>query len=128
VGVTSPGRIKLRVYLQNHFCGCGDPRGALTSLKSFLESCARDRPDGVYAGGWVDARISDDGLRWLFLYMMDQHSGLIEHGSAASSAWLTPLGVEMLALMRAEPDLDAVLGEHCACGHDYDDEEHRCLP
>lgn len=116
-------RQELRVELA-WFCGCGDPPLAADALLRFLDM----HPLYEGWGEWAEA-MPDAGLRWLFLYVLDDRTDWFEHGSAVSGQWLEPKGEAVRDALRREKVLDgfeSLFAEHCVHGFDFDDESHDC--
>jgi hypothetical protein len=81
-------------------------------LREYL-ACFRDRGDGRHFLDLEAARTfgGGDSVFCLLGYLLDG-AGLIEHsGSVVSSAWLTPLGIEVKGRIEADPDGDWSEGE-----------------
>jgi hypothetical protein len=118
-------RRELRIWLDEHFCGCGLPEAALCSLLALLELA---RP---YSLDEQRALIPDEGVRYLVLYMLD-HYGLIEHGVSVDGAWPTDVGKALLKQLRIEStdNFEGLLMDHCAHGYDLDEMgrgKHDCI-
>ena len=71
-------RQELRVFLQAHFCGCGDHAAAAGVLLNLLEIW-NDR--GRSMSRELSKLVQDEGCQWLLLYLVDQHMGLVDHGT-----------------------------------------------
>jgi hypothetical protein len=115
-------RPELRVFLQDWFCGCGEPDEAAKALLRLL----RLHPlfDNREA---FEAWLPDVGLQNLVLYSLDRKE-LTEHGGSVGGGWLTPLGEQVLSALAAEEadGFEALTEMHCAHGYDIDDREHVC--
>lgn len=114
-------RQDLSVFLQDWFCGCGNPRDAAAALLRLLRlHPAYDHTEEL------EALIPDNGIRHLLLYHLDQ-LGLTEHGGNIGGAWLTDKGEAVQdALSREEVDgFVALLQLRCVHGFS-DDEPHDC--
>ncbi len=110
-------RQELRVFLQEHFCGCGDPESACRSLLRLLEQFSSHDHEAAYLA--LPKWIPDDGIMFLVLYWLDRQS-LIEHGGGVLGSWLTDKGKETLeALRREAPDDFEALNE-MSCVHGFD--------
>lgn len=87
-------------------CGCGDPAGALTLLRDFLQAIHDRRDDGDLSFDEAEARIASlqnenaEAMHWWFWYLLDQRD-LIEHGGNVSGGWLTDKGQELLTALKA---------------------------
>jgi hypothetical protein len=119
-GMTRP---ELRVFLSDHFCGCGSPEAASAALLRLL----RLHPLYDHRAEFK-AWVPDDGIEYLLLYALDRWE-LTEHGGSAGGAWLTPKGEAVRdALTREEADgFEALNGNYCVHGYDVDDESHDCM-
>ena len=112
-------REELRVFLQDHFCGCGNPSGASASLLELLEIWEdKDRP--MYKE--IPKLVQDDGCAFLLMYLIDQHMGLIEHGGGVMASWLTGKGTEVMKALRNEKadGFEKLHEMHCIHGFDVD--------
>lgn len=112
-------RQELRVFLQDWFCGCGQPAQALSSLRELLAL----HPLYDHRAEF-ERLIPDEGLQYLMLYTLD-HFDLSEHGGSVGGAWLTDKGRAVLeALEREMPDdFEALSGSCCCHGYSIDDDE-----
>ena len=120
-------RQHLRVFLQDHFCGCGDPEAACGALHRILSIVG----DGEKAGYIEFPKfLTDDGSKWLLLYLIDRmRPSLLEPGSGIEHSWLTREGRQVLqALTEESGDGFAALNGHHGCYHGFatDDESHDC--
>ena len=118
-------RQELRVFLSDHFCGCGNPRGAAGALLRMLEVWGSK---DLAAYQEFPKLVQDDGAMFLLVYLVDGHMGLTEHGGGILSSWLNAKGQEVLAALRAEPadGFKALCAMHCVHGYDVDDRSHVC--
>lgn len=120
-------REELRVFLGEHFCGCGNPTGASATLLEMLEIW-NDKDRAAYLE--FPKLIQDDGAMFLLVYLIDQHMGLLEHGGGVLASWLTSKGEAVMeALRREKADAFEALHEmHCAHGFDVEgDNTHDCM-
>lgn len=120
-------RQELRVFLQDHFCGCGDPEAASATLLALLRMHPMYEPQSQAA---LRALIPDEGARYLLLYWMDR-ADLTEHGGSVNGAWLTEIGERVRdALVCEEADGFEALSES-SCVHGFsiesDEGEHDCM-
>lgn len=121
-------RQELRIFLDEHFCGCGNPTGATASLLRLLETFDRDfdKREAPYLS--LPKWIPDDGAMFLLVYWID-HLGLIEHGGGVLASWLTPKGEELVQALRREKedDFEKLHETHCAHGFDVEGPDtHDC--
>lgn len=73
-------------------CGCGDPDAVRARVVELMEA--------MQARHWQI--FSYDNLdRMLVLTLLDK-AGFLEHGSTIRCSWLTPLGIEVLAGLKAQ--------------------------
>lgn len=122
------------MFLDEWFCGCGNPDDARRVLLDLL----RFHPLHT-APGWreLENRLGApdesegwrSGLFYLICYTLD-HFDLTEHGSSIGGSWLTAKGEAVRdALAREEADGFEALGEqHCVHGYDITDTSHSCGP
>ena len=114
-------REELRIFLDQFYCGCGNPRLASESLFSLLRRYERGHDDNSKIVA------NDEGVMYLTLYWMT-HFGLIDHGGSVNSSWLTELGTNVLhALAReASDEFESLHHVHCVHGFDISDNLHDC--
>lgn len=120
-------REELRVFLQEHFCGCGNPTGATGALLRLLEVWD-SKELAMYQE--LPKLVQDDGTMFLLVYLVDRHMGLTEHGGGVLASWLTPKGEAVLAALRREraDDFEKLHDTHCAHGFDVDGPNtHDCM-
>jgi hypothetical protein len=112
-------RPELRVFLQEWFCGCGDPEAAAQALLSLLKNPSLYRNEYFY-----QTVLPDPGTRYLLLYILDRFE-LTEHGSSIYGAWLTEKGKAVRdALAREESDnFNTLMEQSCIHGYSIDCEE-----
>lgn len=118
-------REELRVFFQDHFCGCGSPPAAAGALLNLLEIW-NDHDRAMYLE--LPKLVQDDGCGWLLLYLIDRHMGLIEHGGGVKASWLDRKGKQVLEALRCEKDdsFESLFGDHCCHGYDVSDPTHDC--
>lgn len=116
-------RAELRIYLDEWFCGCGNPGMAASALLSLLRlhPLHAHRPE-------IEAWIGDFGIEYLLLYTLDSQD-LTEHGGTVGGGWLTEKGEAVRdALAREEQDgFAGLFAQHCVHGVDVDDASHDCM-
>lgn len=120
---TAMSREELSVFLQEWFCGCGNPEDAADALLRLL------RLHPMYEHGKeLDEWVGDNGLAYLLLYSLDRYD-LTEHGGSVMGAWLTEKGTAVRdALAREEADeFEELFTQRCVHGFDIDDESHDCM-
>lgn len=118
-------RQELRVFLGEHFCGCGNPPSAARALLRLLEIWDSEEL-AMYQE--LPKLVQDDGAGFLLLYLVDRHMGLIEHGGGVLASWLTGTGARALEALRRESGADfaALFAAHCVHGYDVTDRSHDC--
>ena len=121
-------RQELRVFLQDHFCACGDPAAVAGALLNLLEIWG-DRTRSLSQE--LPKLVQDEGCRWLLLYLIDHHLGLVDHGTAVTSSWLEGRGPGVLEALRLERDdgFATLFARHCIHGFDVEGpaaHEHDC--
>jgi hypothetical protein len=115
-------RQDLRRFLGDRFCGCGRPEDAAAALLRLL----RLHPLYEHREEF-EAWVSDDGIEYLLLYMLDRDE-LTEHGGTVGGAWLTDKGTALRdALAREEADFEALFEPSCIHGFDIGDRSHDCV-
>jgi hypothetical protein len=119
----SESRRKLRLFLQDKFCGCGMPEAAAAALLRLLRLHPLHSNREKF-----EEWISDDGIEYLLLYQLDAWK-LTTHGGSVGGAWLEPLGEEIRdALAVEEADgFESLLKMHCVHGFDVEDASHDCM-
>jgi hypothetical protein len=117
-------RVELRKFLDQHLCGCGEPESAVEALRKVL-AIVEVGQSHVHEA--LRKRMPDSGYYYLFMYMLDRHVGVIDHGSYVGSSWLTPLGRRVRIALETEAidNYEALLAPHCSHGVDLT-EEHSC--
>ena len=102
------------------WCGCGRPERAYEWVRDALRAVPREQHQAFWAA-------YPEGAQAILFSVLDR-MGLVEHGGAWYSAWLTPEGQRVLAILDDVDDfeaaLDGVLNEavgcymdRCDCGH-----------
>lgn len=123
----TPGKVMdrrdVRIFFDQHFCGCGSPEAAAAAVLRLL----RLHPLYEHRADF-EAWIADEGIEYFLLYWLDRNE-LTEHGTSVGGAWLTDRGKALLdALAREEADgFEALFAQHCIHGYDVDDREHKCI-
>ena len=77
-----------------NFCGCGDPVAALALMRDELRRMTDGKIKPSKTPHW-----------WLLAYVLDA-AELTEHGTVVASAWPTPKGEKLLAVLEGA-DLEA---------------------
>lgn len=112
----------LRVFLQDWFCGCGNPDEAAAELLRLLELCPLYDHRTEF-----EALFPSSGMGYLVLYTLD-HFDLIEHGGNVGGSWLTEKGQQVRDALRRESasEFDALAESSCVHGYGVDTELLDC--
>lgn len=119
-------RQEMRIFLDAHFCGCGNPENAAGSLLRLLEQfedgpgfeeSGEPRKEPAYLA--LPRWLPDDGVVMLLLYWLS-HLELTEHGGGVLGSWLTGTGQRLLEGLRREEadDFEGLFAVHCVHGFD----------
>jgi hypothetical protein len=116
-------RRDLRKFLEDKFCGCGQPEAAAAALLRLLRLHPLHSNREAF-----EQWISDDGIEMLLLYTLDAWK-LTEHGGSVGGAWLTEEGKKIRDALAAEEadEFEALFEQHCIHGFDITDTEHDCM-
>lgn len=115
-------RQKLRVFLQEWFCGCGRPEAAAKRLRDLLAL----HPLFDHRAEF-EQLVPDAGLQELVLYTLD-HFALTEHGGSIGGSWLTDTGTDVLEALNRETsdDFHALMEMSCSHGYAVESELQNC--
>ena len=124
-------RQALRVFLDKHFCGCGNPGAAIEFLLGVLRAMnlrdAKGDIDWHNRGDALKKLLPEPGIEYFVLYWLAEH-GLSEHGGSVPG-WLTPLGEGILTALEGEKkadDFESLMRQACAHGFEIEDPHHDC--
>lgn len=115
-------RQEMRVFLQDWFCGCGNPEEACRALHDLLVL------HPLYENQEALRRLlPNEGSRQFMLYILDA-MGLTEHGTSVNGAWLSDKGQAVLAALRIEADdeWNSLIEPSCIHGYAIDSELDNC--
>jgi hypothetical protein len=107
-------REQLRVFLQEWFCGCGQPEAAAKFLRDVLAIHPlfdhRDKVRSV---------LPNDQIEMFVLYLLVKMD-LTTHGGSVDGGWLTERGEQVLAALEREAadGFETLMAGNC-CIHGY---------
>lgn len=119
---TTMTRQELRVFLQDWFCGCGQPEAAADILRIILALHPLHSNREAF-----ELLIPNDGLQYLLLYTLSSFD-LTEHGGSVGGGWLTDKGHSVLAALEREKadDYGALFAMACIHGYAVETELMEC--